>query len=367
MKKIILLKSGISHRGGLEKWGRLLLSSFAKKGCEVTLLTTGPSSEIPEGVKIYSHSPCLPLSVLRVLSFDRFCTSFLRQNSADIVLGLDRNSFQTHLRAGNGVHRVYLERRIELEKGLSFLRHRVNPLHRTLLALEKRAFEHQGLVRLFTNSKMVEKEILTHYRVDPQKISVIHNGVEWHQITPFFAEGLETRKQDRFALLFVGQGFRRKGLERLLKGLRLVEKDLFHLSVVGKDKEMETFKELSKKWQLPVTFYGQQKEMRPFYQRADALVIPSYYDPFANVTVEALAYGLFVVSSRHNGGCEVLTKETGAVIEELNDDASVAEALQKALKVPKTLASASAIRATVQHLDLSIQLERFMELCLVDK
>ena len=47
----------------------------------------------------------------------------------------------------------------------------------------------------------------------------------------------------------------------------------------------------------------------PFYQMADALVIPSFYDPFANVTVEALAMGLFVLSSKHNGGPEILTKK----------------------------------------------------------
>jgi UDP-glucose:(heptosyl)LPS alpha-1,3-glucosyltransferase len=362
--KIVLLKSGIAHRGGLEKWARLLLGSFVKRECEVTLLTTGPVEGVPPQVTVYSHKPSLPLSVLRVRSFDAFCTAFLEKTKADLVLGLDRNSFQTHLRAGGGVHRVYLNRRIELEKGLSSLRHGINPLHRTLLALEKRAFEHPELIRLFTNSKMVEKEILTHYRVAPEKISVIHNGVEWHQITPFFDEGLIERKTERFELLFVGQGFRRKGLERLLRGLCLIEKGLVHLSVVGKDKELETFQALSKRLGLSVTFYGEQKEMKPFYQKADALVIPSYYDPFANVTVEALAYGLFVVSSKYNGGAEVLTPETGCVIEDLNDDGSVAEAIRKALKMPKTLASASRIRTTVQSLDLSLQLSRFTELCL---
>ena len=58
--------------------------------------------------------------------------------------------------------------------------------------------------------------------------------------------------------------------------------------------------------QRRVTFFGPQKEIRPFYQFADALVIPSFYDPFANVTVEALAMGLFVVSSKSNGGHEIL-------------------------------------------------------------
>ncbi len=59
--------------------------------------------------------------------------------------------------------------------------------------------------------------------------------------------------------------------------------------------------------------------MRPFYQLADALAIPSFYDPFANVTVEALAMGLFVVSSRSNGGFEILDPSKGIIIENLSE------------------------------------------------
>ena len=118
---------------------------------------------------------------------------------------------------------------------------------------------------------------------------------------------------------------------------RLKEKE-FHLSVIGKDNRWEDYAALAEKLKIQskVTFFGPQKEIRPFYQFADALVIPSYYDPFANVTVEALAMGLFVVSSKSNGGHEILTSENGTVISNLLDVDSVAESLSIALRHPKT-------------------------------
>jgi len=107
-----------------------------------------------------------------------------------------------------------------------------------------------------------------------------------------------------------------------------------------------------------VEFFGPQKEILPFYKKADALVIPSFYDPFANVTVEALAMGLFVVSSKTNGGSEALTKTNGVVVKD-----SLIDALETALKKPKTKERASQIRESVKHLDFSNQMRLFLEAC----
>ena len=89
---------------------------------------------------------------------------------------------------------------------------------------------------------------------------------------------------------------------------------------------------------------------------ADCLVIPSIYDPFANVTVEALAMGLFTLSSKQNGGHEILDIHNGDVIRDLYDPADFARTLTQAMTHPKTQESAARIRQSVQHLDFSHQL-----------
>ena len=113
-------------------------------------------------------------------------------------------------------------------------------------------------------------------------------------------------------------------------------------------------------------FFGPRREVAPFYALSDCLVIPSLYDPFANVTIEALAMGLYVVSSPFNGGKEVLTQENGAIIETLNDRDSLIASLNRALAHPKTPKRAARARASVEHLKFDHQLTTLVEETLRD-
>jgi len=356
-KSLTLLKTRFESPGGAEKYARTLARAFHDQDCSVTVLTTDPiEKEYP--FSVISQSLKSKTSVSKLWEFEAFCQSHLKENPTDITLGLDRNRFQTHLRASSGVHKAYLRHRKHYDPLLKRFAHILNPLHSSLLHFEKTAFEHPDLQVLFANSELVKGEILDCYVVDPDKIHVIHNGVEWSQFQePFDATDYN---RDRFEFLFIGSGFERKGLRPLLAALDNIEEDV-HLSVVGNDKNLKSYQKTFKK---RVTFYGGQSDITPFLQKADCLVIPSYYDPFANATVEALAMGLYVVSSKHNGGHEILTPETGAVIEDMSSIDSITHALRTALLRPKTKERAKLIRDTVQHLDFSTQLENYIKLCL---
>lgn len=351
-RSITILKSAFAKLGGAEKYARLLANAFHEKGCFVRVLTTEiPTQDYPYEVTSFQSKS--KTSVSKLWDFEAFCERELRSKPTDIVFGMDRNRFQTHLRAGSGSHKSYLEHRKSYEPKYKRFRHLINPLHTSLLHIEKRGFEHPALKTLFTNSHLVKNEILTQYDVDPSKISVIHNGVEWED---FKDDYLQIPENDKFEFLFIGSDFERKGLRPLLENLPKGA----HLTVVGYDKHQKQFEKISPN----ATFVGAQKNIRPFLQKADCLVIPSYYDPFANVTTEALAMGLFVVSSKTNGGSEVLTEETGAVIETLFNPDAIRTALQTALKHKKTPESATKIRNSIKHLDFSTQLQPYLETCL---
>lgn len=357
MKRVALLKSAVSRPGGLEKYATRIADAFARRNCTVTLLTTGaPPARSPVSI---ATTPVLPWPAFwRLEQYDAFVRAHLKRHPADLIFGMDRNRHQTHIRAGNGVHAAYLDIRRRLDGQLKSFLCRVNPLHLKILELEKAAFENPALETLFVNSHLVRNQVLRYYRTDPAKIIVLHNGVEWTEMALDAAVHLP---HDRHEFLFIGNGYRRKGLEALLRALAHLPRDSYHLSVVGKDREQPYFERLAHN--LPVTFHGLQSNIRPFYQRADTLVIPSYYDPFANVTVEALAMGLFVVTSRMNGGHEILSPAQGAIIDDLFELDSVLAALHRALQHPKTAASAAAIRASVQHRDFPLILDQLMEAC----
>lgn len=371
MKKVCLLRSNLSHVGGIEKYTLRLAKGFVEKGCEVTILTTGDVSTLPAPCSNFHMTTLGKLSsigFLRIRQFDQLCKRWLKDHSdIEVVFGMDRNSYQTHIRAGNGVHAAYLKRRLQYESSLKKLSFRFNPLHQMILHYERLSFENPQLIKLFTNSHMVRREVLEHYKIDEQKVQVLHNRVEWHEMQKPFEEWERKREENRvafglsrdsFHFLFIGNGYRRKGLEVLLRSLSTLREYDFQLSVIGKDKtqEIRYFDVLTEQLGLKekVKFFGVRKDVISFYQVADALVIPSFYDPFANVTVEALAMGLFVVSSSSNGGSEILSSSNGIVVENIFDIGSLVFALKEAMRYPKTSGRSLTIRNSVKHLDFSL-------------
>jgi UDP-glucose:(heptosyl)LPS alpha-1,3-glucosyltransferase len=373
-KKVVLLKAGSKQPGGLEKYTQRIGSAFVERGAHVTHLSTGLKGNCPPGIHFHPFPIKSRLSFRKIEQFDLAVQKWLKNHPADLIFGLDRNRIQTHLRAGNGVHAAFLKSRILTEGRAKYYLSLANPLHRKILSIEKESYSHPMLQKIFANSHKVRRELEEHYSVDPAKIEVIHNGIEWNEMEKDFVVWPEAKKSllekhqldpHLFHLVFIGHGYLRKGLDALLEALAEWTFSDFHLSIIGKEKRMLSYiakvKKLNKAHQI--RFFGPQKTTLPFYQLADALIIPSFYDPFANVTIEALAMGLFVISSKENGGHEILTAQNGTVIENLLDPSSILQSLNLALQHRKTPQSSLSIRQTVRHLDFSHQLTRLIDAC----
>jgi len=361
MTKIALMVGRYSHKGGLEKYARNLASAFCKKGCQVTVLTT-ECHETTDPIEIISLGERSKIALYQLMHFDTLCQKWLKENPQDIVFGMERTRRQDVYRAGSGVHKIYLQRRKQVESSLKNLSLTLNPLHRTICRYEQSAFEDPSLKLLFTNSNMVKNEICSHFTTDPNKIQVVHNGVEHTKFEkPFLEKSFQEEKvPTRF--LFVGNGYLRKGLGFILPGLARLNKSEWQLTIVGKDKNEGYFKNKVKRLGISenVHFCGAQNDLIPFYQKADVLLIPSLYDPFANVTLEALAMGLFVVTSPFNGGKEILTPTMGHIIDDLFDPDATHVSLQRALKVATDKRGCEQRREAIAHLDFSQQLEKII-------
>ena len=243
--RIALLKMRSKSQGGLEKYASRIASGFAKKGADLTFLTTQPPAHHSPGIEYCAFPICRWPGFLRLEQFDRCVSRWLKTNPVDIVFGMERNRIQTHIRAGNGVHAAYLKSRLASDGSIKYGLCLINPLHRKILELEKSAFESPGLKRIFVNSRMVQTELLEHYAVEPSKIEVVHNGVEWTELSSSFIDWEKGKSEalrkfglnpDNLHLLFIGHGYRRKGLDQLLKALSIWKFRDFHLSIVGKDR-----------------------------------------------------------------------------------------------------------------------------------
>jgi glycosyltransferase involved in cell wall biosynthesis len=99
-------------------------------------------------------------------------------------------------------------------------------------------------------------------------------------------------------LLFVGNDYRKKGLEALLQAMTQLPADVV-LAVVGNPAHIAEFRALAGTLKLGarVFFLGALKDVSPAYEAADILVHPTFEDTFAMVVLEAMAHGLPVVVS----------------------------------------------------------------------
>jgi len=286
-------------------------------------------------------------SFLRILSFAINSYFAVKKSDLDVVISFERTLEQDIYRAGDGCHREWLFQRQKaggrrtIKKVITFL----NPLHLTLLYLEKRLFHSKRLKFVVANSARGKQEIIRHYGLPEDKICVIYNGIDVKRFDLKEREKIRTSYRDRFgisseetALLFVGSGFERKGLEFLIKSFPLLNArgcNKIKLLVVGKGNPKRYLK-LSKNLGVDknIIFAGPLKDATGCFFAGDIFILPSIYEPFSNACLEAMAAGLPVITSRINGVSEILLdKEDGMIIEDPTNSKEIAEKIMPLLDI----------------------------------
>jgi D-inositol-3-phosphate glycosyltransferase len=188
------------------------------------------------------------------------------------------------------------------------------------------------------------------YAADPHKIAVIPPGVDLNVFSPQPQQ--EARRSlglppDRRVVLFVGRIDPLKGIDVLLRALALVaagaaEQDDLSLIVVGgapgagaaeAQRELARLNRLRAELGIEhlVTFQGAQNQdtLVTYYTAADVVVMPSRYESFGMVALEAMACGTPVIASKVGGlAFSVQDGETGFLVPERDVDALAARLRQ---------------------------------------
>ncbi len=265
----------------------------------------------------------------------------------DLVYSPGINCFDADVIA---VHIVFAEfyRRVEAE-----LRLRRNPLrfwprllHRRLyyhliMALERRIYSNPRAM-LAAVARKTSRE-LHHFFGRKDNIPVVYNGIDptlfnpearWQRRTGARSQlGLDSE----FALLLIGNDWKKKGLRCLLEAMARISDRLLVLLVVGRD-DRAAFDPIL----LRLGVEGQVRFLKPspdvlqFYAAADLYVGPSLDDSFAIPPLEAMACGLPVIVSRQNGTFEVLTDgHDGFILESPADSSELAEKIARLYRDPE--------------------------------
>jgi UDP-glucose:(heptosyl)LPS alpha-1,3-glucosyltransferase len=313
--KIALAHKRLDNRGGSELDLYRTAIGLRDLGHEIHLFCSEFGIEAPEGTFVH-RVPIIPLGrTARLWSFASLAPKIIRRSRCDVVVNFGRMVSQDVLRSGGGSHRAFLQTLAEA----GGLRRRawqiLSPYHRSLLALERQQFHPGHYTSILAVSREVKRELVQTYAVPEEKIAVIYNGVDQNRFQPaWHRDGRETvRKRwgipfEAPLVLFIGNGFRRKGLDRLLKACALPEMKDSYLLVVGDDAQRGRYRALAEtRTNGKVIFAGRRGDVENFYGAADIVALPALQEAFGNVVLEALASGLPVVLSQTVGASEVLT------------------------------------------------------------
>ena len=299
--KIALAHRQLELKGGTERVLYRTAEGLRDLGHEVHLFCGAFRIPPPPGVAAH-RVPCLHWPrTLRLLSFAFWAPKVMARFQCDVVMSFTRMVKQDIFRSGGGPHRAFIDKMMRSSGILRRLWYRLSPYHRCVLAIERRQLSSEGCRKVIAVTQKGKQEMREYYQLPEEKLVVIHNGVDAVRFNPSrrLNEGKRVRKEleipdDHGVILFVGTGFRRKGLERLLRlwsddGLAGID-----LVVVGDDAKLPHYRN---RWnQREIYFVGARSNVEDYYAAADLLVLPSIQEAFGNVVLEALASGLPIIT-----------------------------------------------------------------------
>lgn len=355
--RVGLCYSDCNNRGGIE---RVLLEAakHLATSCEVSVLAGSfpENNELPSTVEqLQIRSVRLPMGF--GLPWERYWTDRLvRGGPWDVVGG-----FGVQAPAGSvvwvpSVHAAWWEQGRTFRKGSRRFLQTVNPFHRIVLRMENELFRGRRYRRLIALSPRVRDDLVRFYDVDPNEVDLLPNGFVPEEFHPSLQDVYRERLRRCLGIpnaakvvLFVANEWERKGLLPLMEAVAGLKDTNVHLVVAGN--LPKAFVE-SKAFRLGngsnVHVVGPTGRVNRWFGIADVFALPTVYEAWGMVVIEALAAGLPVLAS-HCAGSSVAVREgfNGHLLEDPRDVVAIQQGVRKILN--GVAWSASEIGASVSE------------------
>jgi UDP-glucose:(heptosyl)LPS alpha-1,3-glucosyltransferase len=329
--KIALSFPECNRRGGVERIIYECAKFLAGRGHDVTVFANVFEKN---GAAIGYHHVEMrsALKVLRPVAFHDACARAMSGTAFDAHGSFGCVCPEGGVYWAQSVHAAWLEKARELRKPLTpaWWKQHLNPAHPMLLKLEKRHFSKGGYKKIIALTEEVRGDLHRHYGVPMEDMVVVPNGYAPEEFNVGRARTMRDHVRgelgfspDTKVVVFVANELERKGLPALLRAVEGMKDDRVRILVAGRMAPPE---------HPLIKYVGSTNEVMRYYAAADVFALPTLYEAWGLVIVEAMAAGLPVLTSRL-AGASIAVQEgvTGNLLEDPRDELEISRKLQPLL------------------------------------
>jgi UDP-glucose:(heptosyl)LPS alpha-1,3-glucosyltransferase len=311
MRVAIVRRECSLKKAGAERYCVNLMRGLIRLGHDVTIVAERMDEELQSEAAFLQIPTRRPGFGNRHHRFSQASQQVLQPHHFDVVHGLSRVGGLDTYRLTDPLqsHWVSVFYR---QRWTRWLQQR-NPRHTAIFALERELFGPQGPRRIITQSRLDAELLQQYFHVPSSRLTRVYNGVDLSAFKPM---GSQVRSQvreelqiepDRPVLVFAGMDFRRKGLSSIFAAMAQLREWNPVLLVLGTG-DIAGYQRLARQWRIgnQVRFLGRQSHLARFYSAGDLFVLPTIYEPFPNVNLEAMACGMPVVTTHTCGTADLL-------------------------------------------------------------
>jgi UDP-glucose:(heptosyl)LPS alpha-1,3-glucosyltransferase len=306
--------------GGAEGFAYEVTERLARQpDFEIHLLAHRLQGKAPAGITFHKIPPIPFPRFFRPVGFALFTKALLKRIMPAVVHSHER-IFESDVFTLHGIpHRTWI--REARRKKLSFF-------DRSTAWVERKGFCSVRAPILLAVSSLVKEETLGSYHLPESRVRIIHPGLNLERFDRSHRDEWrsEVRRlhglgQRDVVVLFVGMNFEIKRLDWVLRSVAyLTEKGVsaLKLLVVGRG-DVDKYRVMSRDLGIGenVIFAGVSAKVEKYYFASDIFVMPSRFDTFGLVVLEAMGAGLPVVISRRVGAKDMVSEGVnGFVIDE---------------------------------------------------
>ena len=347
LKVLVICKEFPPHvQGGLGVHYKELVNEL-KNYCEVELICARDNFKTPKNEYFKN------LHIYRILIPSIFPLNHIVFNLVAFIKGVSTKKDITHICSPFGLLNVIFKDSITVVK-----LHTIYPMQKGNFLYKRIIFPIASFVDMLliqrsdfviSTSDFMKKNIIKNYKISPNKISVIYNGIN----KVFFEKNNHKKNlirnelnisRDAKVVLYIGRFVPRKGALKLIHSIPEIikkNKNIVFILIGGGftegsqyEKDISTtIKRFGLETNIRIIPWIDHKNILKYYETSDIFIHPATFEPFGNVILEAMAMGLPVITTK-SGGPEEIVQENGIVLDK-NTPSSISKGILKLIKQKK--------------------------------